>query len=88
MSKQREGFEAWLVGSKRGYRDEKHGVCSYDPGALHRYWEAWQASRAAALEEAAGICDERSMFFSGSDDAAMFNAEACADAIRALKEQS
>jgi len=68
MSKQREEFEDWC------YEQTK-------AGRGYGMFEVWQASRAAALEEAAEICDEKwSMAPRGS--------VICAAAIRALKEQS
>jgi len=78
MSKQREAFEAW--------RQE----CGYDTEAFKSVLElAWQASRAAALEEAAAECEqtERHYALIGVPDRAD-GAMDCHRAIRALKEQS
>lgn len=63
MSKQREAFDLWL-------KAQNDGATGYD---------IWQASRAAALEEAAGLTIQMYGFYT--------NAEVVA-AIRALKEQS
>ena len=48
--------------------------------------EAWKSARAAALEEAAEVCDRQHDRARTSPGAARANA--CADAIRALKEQA
>jgi hypothetical protein len=48
----REAFEAWHR-SKFGYQTDLCGEERYVSSRAHTLWEAWQASRAAALEEAA-----------------------------------
>jgi hypothetical protein len=52
----REAFEAWHR-SKFGYQTDLCGEERYVSSRAHTLWEAWQASRAAALEEAASECD-------------------------------
>ncbi|WP_354686670.1 hypothetical protein [Cupriavidus necator] len=87
MSKQREAFEAEHdVLDLR--RHPEHDF--YLDKFTQAYWEgavwAWQASRAAALEEAAVKCDEqveREAYGHAKHAVTM-----CADAIRALKGQS
>ena len=91
MSKQREAFEAWanekgipLVMSKCLMLDELR------PTLLA--WKAWQASRAAALEEAVKAAETEHLedpTFSADDIAYDCAVEDCVAAIRrALKEQS
>ena len=96
MSKQREAFEAWFADSKLGPR-RSEADWSY-----HAAWEAWQASRAAALEEAAALCElARGQSLQAVEQlGAEESHEACAaiggaqqasklrDALIALKEQS
>jgi len=68
MSKQREAFEAWA---------NQH--LTMDGYPQYTAWNAWQASRAAALEEAAAHIEDAVDLYDPSE----FAAE-----IRALKEQS
>ena len=80
MSKQQEAFEAW--------RQE----CGYDTEAVKGVLElAWQASRAAALEEAEKECEAERLEgpIATANDLAYENAIGdCLRAIRELKEQS
>jgi hypothetical protein len=46
-------------------------------------WHAWQASRAAALEEAAKVCDARAADNWGMTEAEC-EAQECSEAIRAI----
>lgn len=66
MSKQREAFEKWAAELD----------CTDSRWELEGHWLAWQASRAAALEEAARIVEKAEDRF------------IAAHRIRALKEQS
>jgi hypothetical protein len=93
MSKQREAFEAKFPMPSQCIRcGDDYAATGYNAWEAQAYcsmWEgwkaAWQASRAAALEEAAGICQE----IAGTPDYyGPSEAGFCADAIRALKEQS
>lgn len=53
----REAFEAWVM-QKRGItRDVTIDGGMYWVGEVEIAWQAWQAARAAALEEAAEIAD-------------------------------
>jgi len=86
MSKQREAFEAWanekgipLVMSKCLMLDELR------PTLLA--WKAWQASRAAALEEAAEKAEATVCVCCHSEEQRDV-ADEIAFEIRALKEQS
>jgi hypothetical protein len=83
MSKQRETFEAWFAGSKLGPR-RSEADWNY-----HAAWEAWQASRAAALEEAEKECEAERLEgpIATANDLAYENAIGdCLRAIRELKE--
>jgi len=99
MSKQREAFEAWL--KARGGSPMKRGG-EYVESMARLWWGCWQASRAAALEEAAEICElARGQSLKAVEQhGAEEGYEACAaiggaqqasklrDAFIALKEQS
>ncbi len=53
--------------------------------AMRRVWrEAWEASRAAALEEAAKACDAEVSEITKADDHAAIVASACTERIRAM----
>jgi hypothetical protein len=70
----REAFEAWVMQAHGITRDITIDGGMYWASDVEIAWRAWQACRAAALEEAA----ERVKPAWG---------QACADAIRALKEK-
>lgn len=71
----RAAFEAWHR-SKFGYQTDLCGEERYVSSRAHTLWEAWQVSRAAALEEAAKACE---------DEATIEGiAQRCAARIRAL----
>ncbi len=71
----RAAFEAWCL---------KEGI---NPGNLAA-WEAWQAARNAALEEAAQRCEDRLRWIAGPGSGDMrYQVQQCAAAIRAMKEQ-
>lgn len=71
----RDAFVAW----RKGRVNPK-----YPQSAEQIEWAAWQASRAAALEEAAQACEERGAQFDGEDVIASIAAELCAARIRAM----
>lgn len=71
----REAFEAWHR-SKFGYHTDLCGEERYVSSWERALWGAWQASRAAALEEAAQICDDEAL-----PDG---TAQICAASIRAM----
>lgn len=86
MSKQREAFEAFwrreMNVEVMDLRRTEYPMTApedqaYKCGETDRGWMAWQASRAAALEEAAAFADN---WFGIPAD--------CVDALRALKAQS
>jgi len=79
MSKQREAFEAWASQWVWFSADSKDAA-----------WEAWQASRSAALEEAVHECNALWHKWARQEYRVGIYGEAydCAGAIRALKEQS
>lgn len=82
MSKQRDVFEAWWLKNNPGGWG---GVC-----AKTAAWEAWQASRAAALEEAALAAEQYPNPCGHAPWAAHTVDMTCVEigsAIRALKEQ-
>lgn len=53
----RAAFEAWAKEALEAHYDEHDSLITYDPVSA---WLAWQASRRAALEEAAQLCANRS----------------------------
>lgn len=78
----REQFEEWYTqGSFQPTRIEGG---HYESAAARLTWDAWQASRAAALEEAAKECEMMQKHFDTQD--AIDAAEQCALAIRELKD--
>ena len=82
----REAFEAW--GSANGYESKTGQGMDYPLGRA--LWIAWQAARAAALEEAAEVCEARKIITPEWQlDQQHYNQAAthCAQAIRALKEK-
>lgn len=92
MSKQREAFEAY-------WQEKWEPVLARMPGAMGLAFRemaehAWQASRAAALEECQSLADrvkrelQEDSKPGGYFDAGGQGAGVVADAIRALKEQS
>ena len=68
----RAAFEAWAT-VRDAMWDIDHDRWGYDP----HEWAAWQASRAAALEEAAKACDAEASIEG--------IAQRCAARIRALE---
>lgn len=81
----REEFEAWFDKEYRAARD--HQLPALIDELREVKWIVWQAAYSAALEEAAKQCDRLSMHRGemGQHEASE-EAEACADAIRALKD--
>lgn len=78
----REEFNAW-------WNETWTPVFEVMPGAMQLAWKevaevAWQASRAASLEEAAKECELTQKHFDTQD--AIDAAEQCAMGIRALKD--
>jgi len=89
MSKQREEFEAWAA-DNTFYAVARTGD-GYVSTVLQLAWMAWQASRAAALEEAEKECEAERLEgpIATANDLAYENAIGdCLRAIRELKEQS
>ena len=82
MSKQRETFEVWA--KDEGYNinrvDERPHL--YNWASTQCCWDAWQASRAATLEEAAETCRSMGIQYQS------VHMHSCEHAIRALKKQS
>lgn len=68
----REAFKAWHR-SRFGYQTDLCDEEQYVSSRTRTLWETWQASRAAALEEAAKACE---------DEAGI--AQRCAVRIRAM----
>ena len=87
----REAFEAWY----EQYRENActlYGAidCIHPEDIAFASWRAgWQAARAAALEEAAEVCEARKLITPECQLDQHYNQAAthCAAAIRALKEQ-
>lgn len=80
----REAFEAWAREHPADINLHRwdDGEYRYEGAAVG--WDAWQASRAAALEEAAKACEERGAMFDDEDAIASIAAELCASRIRAM----
>ncbi len=88
MSEQsRKAFEAWMASEGRG--DGFDRLVADEPmfGLMAGAdWEAWQASRAATLEEAAKVCDQSvDVHWYGEGAIA---AMTLAEAIRSLAEKT
>lgn len=85
-NKVREAFEAWTVGAG-GHPSvlRRNAGGDYALGSVRAEYAVWQASRAAALEEAAVECERISAdskhYGYGTEAAAE---QGCADAIRDL----
>lgn len=91
MSKQREAFEAFwrremnvevMDLARTSYPMTEPEDQAYKCGETDRGWMAWQASRAAALEEAAAVCCSMGIQYQS------IHMHSCEHAIRALKEKS
>lgn len=84
----REAFERiHCGGNARITRRNEHG--DYVSPAIQDAWAGWQAARAAALEEAAEVCERIGPVMAeryGPGAECITTADECADAIRALKE--
>lgn len=81
----REAFEAWVM-QKRGItRDVTIDGGMYWVGEVEIAWQGWQAARAAALDEAAEMCESNALRWPTERDS--YIAHECAAAIRALKEK-
>ena len=84
----REAFEAWQKSIGRHPSQEKDRIArDYLLSIDHRIYAAWQAARAAALEEAAEVCDDMPKYVDRGNAVIESSAGACARAIRALKEK-
>jgi hypothetical protein len=84
MSESRSEFEAWLGREAYTVRSDSG---KYESHHIDAMWSAWQASRRAALEEAAQVCESESLEEpqAGTEDIAYDMAvRHCADAIRAI----
>jgi len=82
----REAFEAWQKSIGRHPSQEKDRIArDYLLSIDHRIYAAWQAARAAALEEAAKACESAAENWRGEQSVIDFRL--CAARIRALKEQ-
>lgn len=79
----REEFEAWLKTFDAAQTSLEMRDDLYRSALTQRAWRAWQASRAAALEEAAKECELMQKHLDTQD--AIDAAEQCAMGIRALK---
>lgn len=81
----REAFEAWATAS--GYESKTGQGMDYPLGRA--LWIAWQAARAAALEEAVDVC--RKLDKEGKPDNPEYGSwgefDDAEQAIRALKEK-
>lgn len=87
----REAFEAWI-----SENDEHPRACMKDPDGRYAFpsvrntYFIWQAARAAALEEAAEVCERIGPAMAesyGPGAECITTSDECADAIRALKEK-
>ena len=72
----RAAFEAWE--KSRGGNLTRHDSGHYANSAMQGRWTVWQASRRAALAEAAKVCE---------DGWHLLTRHECADAIRALADE-
>lgn len=86
--KERIRFEAWAEGEQPWLLEKAES----DNDRLLRLtaWEAWKASRAAALEEAKAACQQQEYDFDNLDRDMLVHNNACTDranAINKLKEQ-
>jgi len=79
----RAAFEAWE--KSRGGNLTRHDSGLYANSAMQGRWTVWQASRRAALEEAAQVCGMESVTMATRDQSR--GALHCAAAIRALADE-
>lgn len=90
MSKQRETFEAWIIDGRNSADLTWDDIRSkYVNWIIDAEWEAWQASRAAALEECLSIAkkqEDAAASLGYAEEGWAF--KKVADAVGALKEQS
>jgi len=83
----RDAFEAWAEGKFNLTPLAGEGAFFYDEERTQAAWDGWQASRRAALEESAKVCEKilGPHEYSGLDvDCYQETADRCAAAIRAL----
>ena len=85
----RAAFEAWFETSgmlsqiDKFHREPNAPDEYYDP-VTQLTWDGYRAGRAAALEEAAKVCDAEVSEIAKTDDNAAIAASACTERIRAL----
>ena len=82
----REAFEAWERDNHITFVSRSSGQYTTDTVSRDALRNLWQAATAAALEEAAEVCEKEIDPEWPNDDISL-QAQACADAIRALKEK-
>lgn len=85
----REAFEAWAASGAMSIatldRFAQYPKGTYEDSRTHASWLGWQASRLAALEEAAQVCDSLGPQME-DDECARWPFTSCAGAIRSLAD--
>lgn len=81
----REEFEAWMVRTSGQFDFSLDDSDEYRNLAVRECYDIWQASRAAALEEAAKLADEHREQSYG--DSASYALEVLADELRTLAKE-